>query len=71
MQRPVRITSSLSRADARAEAETMAQTLVALGLTRPPKRMCVGLQKYGQGWAVYVGYQDTDDLPPAEPAPQD
>ncbi|MCP9209726.1 hypothetical protein [Streptomyces cucumeris] len=40
----------------------MAQTLKAQGLTQGPHRMCVGLRKYGIGWAVYVGYQDSEEV---------
>lgn len=66
MQQPFRATSSLSRRDAKVELDTLAQTLRSLGLTQEPNRMCVGLRKYGQGWAVYVGYQDSDNIEPVE-----
>lgn len=52
--------------DAQTENNDMARMLVALGLTHAPDRMCCGLRKYGQGWAVYVGFQDTDDLSPVK-----
>lgn len=61
MRHPRRATPSLSREDALREQEVMAKALKAMGLTEPPNRMCVGLRKYGRGWAVYVGYQDSDD----------
>lgn len=61
-----RVTSSLPRADALAQLKDTAQSLKALGLTQAPGRMCAGLKKYGQGWAVYVGYQDSDDVPDQE-----
>lgn len=62
MRHPRRATSSLSREDALAQQKIMAGVLKAMGLTQPPNRMCAGVKKYGQGWAVYVGYQDSDDL---------
>lgn len=65
MQHPRRASGSLSRKDALRELAIMARTLKAMGLTAPPRRLCAGLRKYGQGWAVYVGQQDSDDLPAA------
>jgi hypothetical protein len=62
MQQARRTTSSLSRKDALQQQEVMAQVLKAMGLTRPPHRMCAGLRRYGQGWAVYVGHQDSDEV---------
>lgn len=61
MRHPRRATSSLSRKDALAQQKAMAGVLKAMGLTQPPNRMCAGVKKYGRGWAVYVGYQDSDD----------
>lgn len=66
MQQPFRATRSLSRSDAKDQLDVLAQTLKSMGLTQEPNRMCVGLRKYGQGWAVYVGYQDSDNIEPVE-----
>jgi hypothetical protein len=61
MQQARRATSSLSREEALQQQKVMAQTLKAMGLTQPPHRMCAGLKRYGRGWAVYVGHQDSDE----------
>jgi hypothetical protein len=52
--------TGLSRAEAKVRWEQLAAEFKALGLTRAPHRMCVGIRKAGKGYAVVTGYQDSD-----------
>lgn len=65
MQRPIPATRSLPYVEAKAAAARARETLIRRGLTRNPYAMCAMVGKYGQGWAVFVGFQDSANLPKA------
>lgn len=60
MKRPVPATRSLSRKEALTALSGIRKNLVYRGLTQAPDRMCANVQRYGQGWAVFVGFQNSD-----------
>lgn len=41
------------------------------GFTRNPFGMCANIGRYGAGWAVFVGFQNSVDLDRALPALQE
>lgn len=61
MRRPIPATRSLPYKEAADALPGIRKHLVYTGLTQAPGRMCAKVMKYGQGWAVYVGFQDSDD----------
>lgn len=65
MQRPIPATRSLPYREAQTAFRHARETLIRRGLTRKPYEMCAMVGKYGQGWAVFVGFQDSTNLPKA------
>lgn len=65
MQRPIPATRSLPYRQASTALSNVRETLMSRGLTRKPFSMCASVRRYGAGWAVYVGFQDSVDLPRA------
>jgi hypothetical protein len=62
MQRPIPATRSLPRAEAKAALSRIREHLKHQGFTRSPYAMCAEIDTYGQGFAVYVGFQPDADL---------
>ncbi|MEV7675142.1 hypothetical protein [Streptomyces sp. NPDC088752] len=50
----------MSHADAQRALPGIRKNLVYRGLTQAPGRMCAKVGKYGKGWVVFVGFQNTD-----------
>jgi hypothetical protein len=62
MQRPIPATRSLPRAEAKAALPRIRQNLKRRGFTQKPYEMCAEIASYGEGFAVYVGFQPDADL---------
>ena len=62
MQRPIPATRSLPRAEAKAALSRIRQNLKHRGFTRNPYAMCAEIDSYGEGFAVFVGFQPDSDL---------
>ncbi|MFD8654183.1 hypothetical protein [Streptomyces mirabilis] len=62
MQRPITATQCLSYKDAYAALPGVRKNLKYRGLTQDPFPMCAIVQKWGGGWAVFVGFQNSVDL---------
>lgn len=54
-------TPPLDREDAILRRKSLAAEFTDLGLTNAPGRMCTDVRKVPGGWAIFTGYQDTDD----------
>jgi hypothetical protein len=61
MQRPIAATRCLSYDDAAAALPDIRQNLKYRGLTRDQYGLCAEVGRYGQGWAVFVGFQPSTD----------
>lgn len=68
MQRPIPATRSLPLDEAKAALPRVRAHLKQRGLTRAPYDMCAEIYKYGVGFAVYVGFQNSARLHKALPA---
>jgi hypothetical protein len=55
-----RQTDALSKEEAVRQCTQLAREFTSLGLTKAPNRQSVTYKRYGDGWAVYTGYQDSD-----------
>jgi hypothetical protein len=62
MQRPTPATGCLDKEDAYASLPGIRKHLKYRGLTKDPHAMCAEVSRYGDGWAVYIGFQDSVDL---------
>jgi hypothetical protein len=62
MQRPIPATRSLPFDEAHAALPEIRANLKYRGLTQDPYPMCAEVDRYGLGWAVYVGFQPWVDL---------
>lgn len=62
MQRPIPATRSLPFREAHTALPGVQKNLMHRGFTRKPYDMCAEVDRYGLGWAVYVGFQDSVDL---------
>lgn len=68
MKRPIPATGCLSHKDALAALPGIRKNLMYRGETTGDFPMCAEVKKWGRGWAVMVGFQDSVDLEEAEAA---
>ncbi|QDN94873.1 hypothetical protein FNV58_00670 (plasmid) [Streptomyces sp. RLB1-9] len=68
MQRPIPATRSLPFDEAKAALRRVRDDLKSQGFTRAPYDMCAEIDRYGAGWAVYVGFQPDANLSKASAA---
>lgn len=62
MRRPIPATPCLPYDEAHSALPGVRKSLKSLGLTRDPFPMCAQVKKWGQGWTVFVGFQDSVDI---------
>lgn len=62
VQRPIPATRSLPRAEAKAALRRIRENMKHQGFYRKPYEMCAEVGSYGEGFAVFVGFQPDADL---------